>query len=58
MRIILIALLMNLATQVGAEYMTDKDLKNIKHTEVIIHDKAKTLVVLILQKAANTQKKN
>ena len=41
MRTILIALLMTLATQVGAEYMTYKDLKNLKHIEVIIQDSAK-----------------
>jgi hypothetical protein len=41
MRTILIALLMTLATQVGAEFMTYKDLKNLKHIEVIIQDSAK-----------------
>jgi len=41
MRTFLIALLMTLATQAGAEVMTYKDLKNLKHIEVIIQDSAK-----------------
>ena len=41
MRTFLIALLMTLATQAGADFMTYKDLKNLKLIEVIIADRAK-----------------
>jgi hypothetical protein len=41
MRFIFIAIIMTFATQASADFFTYADIKNLKHIEVILDDKAK-----------------